>query len=105
MARARKRDGRCYELALKHMLHEPDAERWTLVHGRVWRGIPGELIDHAWIETDDGQVYDPVKNAYMPRRQYHSMRRAVDVRRYTKQEAMALCAEAKHFGPWQPEEK
>ena len=101
LARIRKRDGRCYELALKAMLLEPEADRWTLVHGRVWRGIPGELIDHAWIELDDGRVYDPVKNTYMPGRQYRLMRKVVEVRRYTKQEAMALCAEAKHYGPWQ----
>ena len=53
------------------------------------------------IKLDDGRVYDPVKNTYMPGRQYRLMRKVVEVRRYTKQEAMALCAEAKHYGPWQ----
>ena len=104
LARIRKRDGRWYELTLTAMLLEPDADRWTLVHGRVWRGLP-ELIDNAWIELDDGRVYDPVKNVYMPGGQYRSMRRAVGVRRYTKQQAMDLCARTGHYGPWGPEEK
>jgi hypothetical protein len=60
----RKRKGRCYyELAFKVTLDEPDADGFTLVHGRV-RGTAGGSTGHAWIILDDGRVYDPVLDRY-----------------------------------------
>jgi hypothetical protein len=51
LARFRKRQGRCYELAFLVMLRESAAEQFTLVHGHV-KPVPdiNQSIDHAWME-------------------------------------------------------
>jgi hypothetical protein len=104
LSRIRKRNGRCYELALKAMLDEPGADRFMLAHGRVSM-IPNStrhdcFMDHAWIILDDGRIYDPVLNAYMQRSQFESRYRAELKRSYSKLEAASLCRENKHCGPW-----
>jgi hypothetical protein len=61
LKRIPKRSRRCYELAAIVMMCEPGAERFTLVHGRTGlRGGDIPLRKHAWIELNDGQIYDPV---------------------------------------------
>jgi hypothetical protein len=83
------------------MLFEPDAERFTLIHGRISQiNHDDYLIGHAWIELYDGRVYDPVLNKYMPSDEYAKLRRSVIERRYTKSEAMRISAMAGHYGPW-----
>jgi hypothetical protein len=65
LKRIRKRHHRCYELALKVMLDEPEADRFTLVHGTY---VVGGVLrtGHAWIELDDGRIYDVVSDNYEP---------------------------------------
>lgn len=66
IARVRKRQGRCYELAGRVMMNEQNAEQLTLIHGRASQLENGPLIDHAWIIRADGGVYDPVLNGPRP---------------------------------------
>jgi hypothetical protein len=102
LARVRKRAGRCFELAWRVMAYEPGAERFTLVHGGILqhRTLSENMIAHAWIELDDGRVYDPVTNKYMPTGEYAARRRAVVERRYDQREAMRASVEAGgHYGP------
>jgi hypothetical protein len=102
LKRIRKRNGRCYELALKAMLDEPGGERFTLVHGRVRQDptLSGAIIGHAWIETGDGMVYCPSFNRYMPLDEYMAARSAKIERRYTMAEAMTAMGVTGHSGPW-----
>src|SRR5262245_41510005 len=97
LRRIRKRRGRCYELALKAMVHEPEAEKFTLIHG-ARRSVHGSWFGHAWIETNDGHVYDPVDNTYTSAADY--MTDAITERRYTKREMADACSAASHCGPW-----
>lgn len=69
--RARKRAGRCHELAQRTLLytHGDDKETpWKLVQG-YWRGDGCEMPfynAHSWLECG-GVVYDAVANVYIPR--------------------------------------
>src|ERR1035437_3222303 len=101
ISRLRKRHGRCYELALRVMLHEPGAERFTLIHGRISQIKNDDyLINHAWINLNDGRIYDPVLDKYIPAVEYLATRCAVIERQYTHEEAMSISVKAGHYGPW-----
>jgi hypothetical protein len=94
----RKRQGRCFELALLVMLRDPDADELVLVHGCV--RMFGLLIAHAWIETEDGKIYDPVDDTIEPAEQYVARTGAIIERRYSQMEAMHPTSKAIHYGPW-----
>jgi hypothetical protein len=97
LERVRKREGRCYELAWRVMCDEPGADHFTLVHGCAGPN----LIGHAWIDLNDGHVYDPVRNEYVLAADYAAfMGGAVTDHRYTRLEAMTVSAAAGHYGPW-----
>ena len=110
LARIRKRLGRCYELAFKVIFQEADAERFTLVHGRVRPGfvhehqVSGERIGHAWIETAIDKVFDPVSGEHTSFDQYQRLTRATVDRRYSRAEALRLVACTGHYGPWLEDE-
>jgi hypothetical protein len=95
LRRVRKRRGRCYELAFRVMHEEPGAERFVLVHGVV-----GGRLGHAWIELDDGTVYDPVLDQRVPVDEYTTMFHAVAERRYTRAEALENMLKNNKHGPW-----
>jgi hypothetical protein len=84
------------------MLWEPGAERFTLVHGRVrqMKGC-GDWIDHAWIDLNDGRVYDVVHDEYIPADEYAASCGAVADRRYSREAAMRrIMMRRGHAGPW-----
>ena len=101
--RFRNREGRCYELSHIVMLRAPGAERFSLVHGRVAQreGIKDVLIPHAWIELNDGRMYDPVKDNYSPVDEFAAVWHAVVERKYSRVEAMRMVVEHGHYGPWE----
>jgi hypothetical protein len=97
LRRIRNRRHRCFELAFKVMMEEPEAERLTLVHGYRYN----KCIDHAWVETDDGRVYDVVEGIY-----YDSIKTytgGVAVRRYSQLEAAQASIKDWTSGPWHKE--
>jgi len=132
LARIRKRQGRCYELAAIAMLRESDSDRWKLVHGRLSLGImlsgvdhPADVfdltwerarpeqrtnllygwLDHAWVELDDGRVYDSTLNDYWRADHYLARWGAVVDHRYTRAEMIRLYNVARHTGPWTDDER
>jgi hypothetical protein len=72
------------------MAHEPSAEKFTLVHGLGPNGYP-----HAWIETGDGRVYDPVADTYTAIEDYAGVAQC----RYTRREMLQACSDHT-WGPW-----
>jgi hypothetical protein len=102
LRRIRNRSKRCYELAAMVMMSEPGAEHFTLVHGRT--GLRGGDIPsrkHAWIELNDGQIYDPVLDQYMNMADYVVLNGVVEIDdRYTQMEAALVMANTNHSGPW-----
>jgi hypothetical protein len=103
LKRIRNRHRRCYELAMKVMLNEPGADKFTLVHGYTSLG-GGDSIptrEHAWIELEDGEIYDVVKDKYFTQDEYVAgLGRIKVVARYTKVEAATKLTESGHTGPW-----
>ena len=97
---ARKRQGRCYELAGQGILNTTSNDSVLLCHGLV-TNLDGTTIDHAWLEVDEGQIYDPVLDKVISLRMY-SLRVAKVIMRYTKLEAAKLMTKTSHWGPWEP---
>jgi hypothetical protein len=103
LRRIRNRQHRCFELALKAMLDEPGADRFTLVHGNI---APGSLrYPHAWIELGDGRVYDAVTDTYEPADQFTAKNRAMVDHRYSREEAISLFLVAPGRSPWTDDER
>lgn len=69
----------------------------TLVHGRI-AGPNHVSIAHAWIDLNNGTVYDPVLSRYMPTADY--LKHAVVEHRYSKLEATRMVARFGHCGGW-----
>ena len=94
----RKRQGRCYELAYKVLMDEPDVPGLLLVHGTVVE--VRTRISHAWLMLPDGRAYDPVLKRYFSAREYVGRFEAIADRSYTPKEAAEAALHHKHFGPW-----
>jgi hypothetical protein len=96
-SRARKRHGRCYELAYRAML---DNASWTLVHGRVNGPPDGRTpMGHAWLERD-GWVYDVVQDQLLTVERYRSAYDAEPLASWSQVHAAQLMLAANHYGPW-----
>jgi hypothetical protein len=105
MKSPRKREGRCYELALRVMLN-PEAETWTLVHGSVvsLSYDPPSRIGHAWIELPDGRIYDPASDRYEAAEKWQA--HAIIDQRYSRVEACRIfTVTGCHCGPWTDAER
>jgi hypothetical protein len=108
LKRIRNRHKRCYELAMKVMLEEPGAEKFTLVHGRT--SLVKNDADawptrgHAWIELEDGKIYDVVLDrTFSTMAEYVAHEGSVSVEiddRYTRKQAAVMMLKSNHMGPW-----
>ena len=94
--RLRKREGRCYELALRGCLQAPE---WELIHGEC-NGHNGTRIGHAWLEFD-GEAYCPVLDECLPIPVFVSRLGATEHVRYTADEALFMKLRHWHMGPWE----
>ena len=54
----RERLGRCYELSGRYLM---GTEGTTMVHGTI-EGAGRPPIDHAWVVTKEGKVFEPASN-------------------------------------------
>lgn len=93
--RIRKREGRCYELAMRGCLQAPE---WELVHGEC-HGRSGGEIGHAWLEFD-GEAYCPVLDQCMPIALFVRRLGAVAHARYSAENVRFLRVKYRHEGPW-----
>jgi hypothetical protein len=110
----------CYSvaiLALCKFMADPDAR---LCHGQVRNTVDGtgEYIGHAWVETPGTATYEdgskgpitvvvdytqPDPNARgLPLDFFMDQTGARDVRRFTREEALALAIKFHSDGPWPP---
>ncbi len=94
--RVRKRDGRCYELAMRGCLQAPE---WELVHGECNGHLGARKIGHAWLEFD-GEAYCPVLDQTMPIGDFLRILGAQASARYSSEEAICLMLRSGHYGPW-----
>jgi hypothetical protein len=105
LARIRKRLSRCYELAAKVMLYEPEADQWVLVHGSSVNPDLGVRIRHAWIELDDGRVYHADTDVYEPTDWFMTHYQVQVEHHYSRPEAVRLMASTRNYGPWTDDER
>jgi len=91
------RDGRCYELAYRHIL---GMRGGTLVHARVFSPKLGHIIEHALVETETGFIYEPVVNRYFEKDFLYLTYKVKELARYTVMEAIHMALETGTYGPW-----
>jgi len=98
-----RRHGRCYELSAKYVtMHDEHA---TLVHGTIFNRHRAALDDgpptaHAWVELQDGRIFDPVDDFWVTPEEYESYRAPEPLARYTREEAARLIGSTRSWGPW-----
>jgi hypothetical protein len=98
--RARKREGRCFELAWRSLAELEEPTPWLLVHGSVRTAASSlERIAHAWLETET-EVFDPIKNRFFDKADWYAFHNASVVASYDRQAAFAASAPQGHYGPW-----
>jgi hypothetical protein len=99
--RPRFRQGRCYELAWRFLVHDSRfVSSWDLVHGEITSPIgDGEPIGHAWLISQK-RVYDPVSDSEWICSDYLAKYGAKPHERYSRTNAMEIGAKLGHYGPW-----
>jgi len=97
--RAKKRVGRCYELAARALLELPPETRWQLVHG-FFSGSNVTRHGHAWLMRNE-LVWDPVANKLFLKAGYLKTGGAEIVAQYSRSEAVANKLRSRSFGPWE----
>lgn len=90
------RVGQCYRLAHQFLAREEEGE---LIHGRLWNG--SRWIDHAWVETETGYVYEPVADTFYRKEDFYKATKAQVYHRYSVEQAMINLAKNKNYGPWE----
>lgn len=99
--RPRNRQKRCYELAYLYICtDERYSVGWSLVQGQITSETTGLPYGHAWLVSDAGRVFDPVKNQEYGRAEYEMEFKAEAMTVYTLKEAERIGAERGHYGPW-----
>lgn len=91
------RAGLCYQFALEHIFRQQEG---TLIHGQVWSQAQGRMIDHAWVVTETGFVYEPVTDRYFPKDELYREYQMKEITVYTVEEAMEMVIRTRHYGPW-----
>jgi hypothetical protein len=96
--------GDCFEVAAK-FIQRPEIveypDDYLLVHGNVAALRQDEAVNHAWVE--EGEVVHEVSNGrafVFEKKQYYERHRITNVRTYTVAEALQLCVQHGHWGPW-----
>ena len=105
LAKIRKRQSRCYELAARAMLYEADSDQWVLVYGSGVNPDHGTRLRHAWIELNDGRVYHADADVYEPTDWFMTHYQVQVDHRYSRAESCALMAATRNCGPWTDEER
>lgn len=92
----RERLGFCYVLSGRKILEHPDA---LLVHGSV-QGDDKPRIQHAWIITEDGHIWEPTTNQLYGPIDFDQTFNPIVGAIYTSTDAARKMLQHKHFGPW-----
>lgn len=91
-----KRLGRCYELAGRLASHNEDA---VLVHGSI-QGFGNPRIDHAWVELENGNVWEPASNQEWDRRVFNEMFNPRVNKKFDYESVLKANLQYSHWGPW-----
>jgi hypothetical protein len=89
---SKDRAGKCFLLSLVVVLFEPGGDGFVLCHGTV------DGMKHAWVDTGDGNIFDPVLDRSMSADSY--LEHAVVEHKYTRRQARQIANEFSTCGPW-----
>jgi len=92
--------GTCYHDVYKFIMDQSDS---IAVHGSVYSPTFDRHIDHAWIETDTGYIWEPQTNKFYTKEEI-SLYQPIEHHRYTFDQVLAECVRTEHSGPWKPEQ-
>jgi hypothetical protein len=92
--------GTCYQDAWRFVIREEEGE---LVHGSVYSG--GRRLNHAWVETMTGWVWEPETKQYIPKANFYYTYAPIVEARYTPEQAAIMAARTMNNGPWTAEER
>ena len=95
----KRREGRCFELAGKYVLSLENSDKY-LVHGTVCHESRQPMA-HAWVENEEGKVYDLIKNEIYWGMDFYNFYNAQKMFVYTQKEAAINMAEYGTYGPWE----
>jgi len=98
----KERAGRCYELAWRHITEQNEG---TLIHGQVWSPKLGKMIDHAWVETETGFIYEPESDSYYPKDWLYKTYKIKEFNTYTPDQARIMSVRTNKYGPWTEAER
>lgn len=96
--------GKCYKHAALVAMLNPGTR---LVHGVLHPEFgprAGTTFAHAWVDLEDGRVFDPVTQKAYAKDAYYAAFRAEERESYTEHVGRALGLVG-HWGPWMPEEQ
>ena len=88
--------GTCYQDAWRYLIRQ---EAGTLVHGSII-GADGRRVNHAWVVTDAGYVWEPQTKRYFSADTFSNTMKPITDASYTPEEAAIMAARAKNLGPW-----
>lgn len=86
--------GDCYMNAGQILI----TEEATLVHGII-RAPEGDVA-HAWVELDDGYIYEPTSDAVYHPDDFEALHDPVVLATYESTDAMAIMMREEHWGPY-----
>ncbi len=92
----RSRLGQCYVLSGRYVSSHPGS---TLVHGSI-EGMGNPRIGHAWVELEDGQIFDPIVNQTFDPYVYNAFFKAIIDNKYTFSDTLKITVSTGHWGPW-----
>jgi hypothetical protein len=97
----RNRQKRCDELSCLYLWQDEryNDGSWSLVQGAISSGHVG-TYDHAWLISQDGRVYDPVRDKTYAVAEYEAEFQADAVNIYSLEQSERLGGEHGHYGPW-----
>jgi len=98
----KERAGLCYLLAWRHITEQGEG---ILIHGEVWSEKLGRMINHAWVETETGYIYEPESDSYYPKDWLYKTYKIKELNTYTPDQARIMALRTGTYGPWTEEER
>jgi len=98
----KQRVGQCYRLAGSYVIDHGGTLVHGTINGRKW-GLADLDNPHAWVELEDGMIFDAVLGSMFDADSYYVVFQATPLKRYTSDRVRELTLETEHWGPWKEE--
>ena len=82
--------GQCYRMTAEYVFRHPGAR---LIHGTIRHRqgpLAGKAIEHAWVDLEDGKVFDGVLQKFFEKKSYYRFWQAKEKRSFSQIDAAKL---------------